>query len=73
VRDYIKQLEDRRVISESRSQWRNPIRALKKPNGEIRIVSNLIALNNIVKKDSFEIPEMRRLIDKVVVRIFNSN
>lgn len=47
---HLENLEKRKVIRESSSRWRNPVKAIVKPNGEIRLVSNLIALNSIVEK-----------------------
>lgn len=65
IRDTEKHLEDlmnRKVIRESNSEWRNPIRALRKPNGDIRLVSNLIALNDIVEKDNYKLANIRDVI-----------
>jgi hypothetical protein len=42
---YLEDLERIKVIKRSSSVWRNPIRALEKPDGTIRLVSHLIALN----------------------------
>ncbi|KAF9761575.1 hypothetical protein NGRA_2552 [Nosema granulosis] len=47
---YLDDLKNRGVIRRSRSVWRNPIRAIKKPNGGIRLLSNLKALNDLVEK-----------------------
>lgn len=58
---YLKDLLDRKEIRKSDSQWRNPDRFIEPPNGSLRLVSNLIALNDIVRKDSFEIPTMREI------------
>ncbi|KRH92835.1 putative transposable element, partial [Pseudoloma neurophilia] len=44
-------LIDRKISRRSNSQWRNPIRFIEKPDGNLRLVSNLMALNDIVKKD----------------------
>jgi hypothetical protein len=60
--DYIRDLEDRKVIRRSDSDWRNPIRALLKPSGEIRLVSNFIALNDLVEKDPYELRNIRDVI-----------
>ncbi|MGL5707771.1 MAG: hypothetical protein ACRDDF_05845 [Aeromonas sp.] len=53
--EYIKDLEKRGVIRRSISQWRNPIRAIEKPDGKIRLVSNFMALNDLVEKDCYEL------------------
>ena len=60
--DYIKSLETRGVIRKSKSEWRNPMRAIEKPNGEVRIVSNLMALNDLVVKDPYKIGNIRDVI-----------
>jgi hypothetical protein len=48
--DYLRDIERRDIIRKSRSDWRNPIRMLEKPNSDIRIVSNTIVLNELVEK-----------------------
>ncbi|KAF9756190.1 Transposon Tf2-9 polyprotein, partial [Nosema granulosis] len=60
--EYIKSLEKRNIIRRSISEWRNPIRAIEKPNGDVRLVSNLIALNDIVEKDPYELSNIRDVI-----------
>ena len=56
---HLEDLERRGVIRESTSSWRNPVRAIRKPNGDIRLVSNLIALNDIVEKDEYKLENIR--------------
>ncbi len=60
--EYIRGLEKRNIIRRSTSDWRNPIRALEKPDGGIRLVSNLMALNDIVEKDPYELASIRDVI-----------
>lgn len=55
-------LEDRGIIRRSESQWRNLTRMIRKVNGGIRIVINLMALNDLTVKDSYQIPEIRKII-----------
>lgn len=55
-------LERRKIIRRSNSQWRNPIRSLPKPDGGIRLVRNLMALNYLVKKDLYNIASIRDVI-----------
>lgn len=62
----IESLEKRGVIRKSDSQWRNPIRALEKPDGSVRLVSNLMCLNDLTEKDSYTIPEMKRIVEATV-------
>ena len=59
---YIKLLESRGTICRSTSKWRNPIRALRKQNGTIRLVSNLMALNDLGEKDEYGLANIRDII-----------
>ncbi|EQB60915.1 krab-a domain-containing protein [Vairimorpha apis BRL 01] len=58
----MKDLENRKVIRRSKSEWRNPIRAIQKPNGEVRIICNFIGLNDLVEKDPYELSNMRDIV-----------
>lgn len=61
--EYIKDLEDRKIIRKSDLVWRNPIRAIEKPDGKgIRLVSNLMGLNDLVEKDPYGLPNIRDII-----------
>lgn len=60
--EYLKDLEKRGIIRKSHSAWRNPIRALEKPDGSIRIVSNLMCLNDMVEKDPYELRNIREIV-----------
>jgi len=59
----LENMEKRKIIRRSESKWRNPIRALDKGDGvNVRIVSNLMALNDLVEKDPYGIPNIRDVI-----------
>ena len=62
---YIEELVKRDVLDYSNSEWRNPMRALMKPNGEVRVVMNLISLNDLVRKDPYELPNIRDIVRSV--------
>lgn len=62
TKEYFKDLEERGMTRRSNSEWRNPIRAIQKPNGNVRVVSNLMALNKLVEKD---LTELRNIIDVI--------
>lgn len=62
--EHLKNLERRCVIRRSNSEWRNPIRALQKPNGGIRLVSNFIALNDLCEKDPYKLKNIREVINE---------
>lgn len=53
TRAHLENLERRKIIRRSKSVWRNPIRAIEKPDKGIRLVSNLMALNDLVEKDPY--------------------
>lgn len=60
--EHLEDLKKRKVIRESTSLWRNPKISIEKPNGEIRLVSNLIALNDIVEKDKYQLANIREIV-----------
>lgn len=62
TKKYLEILERRKIVRRSKSRWRNPIRAIEKPDGEVRIVGNLIGLNDLVEKDPYELPIMKQKI-----------
>ncbi|WUR03409.1 reverse transcriptase [Vairimorpha necatrix] len=59
---HLEDLEKRNVIKRSTSEWRNPIKPIVKPDGSIRLVSNLMALNDLVEKDPYELCNIRDII-----------
>jgi hypothetical protein len=61
-KEFLDDLEIRGVIRRSTSEWRNPIKAIEKPNGGIRLVSNLIGLNDLVEKDPYELPLIKDIL-----------
>lgn len=52
----------RGIIRKSESNWRNPIRFIKKPYGGLRLVVNMIALNDLVAKDPYKIRNMKEIL-----------
>lgn len=62
IQKYSGSLEGRNVLRPSKSQWRNSIRFLQKPNGSMRMASNPCGLNDIVKKNAYKIPYLRDVI-----------
>lgn len=50
VEIHLKNFLNRRIIRKSNNQWRNPIRFIENLDRNIRLVGNLMALNDIVKK-----------------------
>lgn len=60
------------VIEKSMSSWRNPIVAVKKPDGNIRVCLDARKLNNITKKDRLLTPNVFDAINSIPsdVKIF---
>lgn len=44
AQDHINSLLKNKIIRESQSNWRNPIRFIEKSSGDVRLVVNLIKL-----------------------------
>jgi hypothetical protein len=63
LREYPNSLERGGTIRPSNSQWRTPIRAIEKPNDGVRLVSNLMRLNDLAKKDTYRLLGVRRIIE----------
>lgn len=64
AKETIKKLEKAKYIEPSSSSWFNPIRPVPKLSGAVRITCNMQFLNNIVKDDKYNIPNIQRIIDK---------
>lgn len=60
--EYLRKLELKGIIRKSESQWRNPVRFIGKPNGDVRLVLNLIALNDLVIIDGLQIANMNEIL-----------
>lgn len=60
------------VIEKSMSSWRNPIVAVKKPDGSIRVCLDARKLNNVTKKDRLLTPNVFEAINSIPsdVKIF---
>ncbi|KAI4293299.1 hypothetical protein PAPHI01_2573 [Pancytospora philotis] len=65
TRTAIAKLERANIIRRSESLWRNPIRPVLKPDGSVRICTNLIKLNTLVAADPYTIPLMSAIIEKM--------
>ncbi|MGL5691643.1 MAG: reverse transcriptase family protein, partial [Bacteroidales bacterium] len=64
LKEHLQNLERRCIIRRSASEWRNPIRAIQKPKGGLRLVSNFIALNDLCEKDPYELKNIREVINE---------
>lgn len=61
-REYIEGLLQRKIIRKSESLWRSHIRCVAKPDGGVRVVSNLICLNTHLIKDPYQIADIKEVI-----------
>lgn len=59
---YIRDLEERKINRRPEISWRNPIRAIEKPNGGVRLVSNFMTPNGLCEKNPYELNNMRDVI-----------
>ena len=50
------------IIRKFNDDWINPIRFIEKLKEEVRLVSNLMVLNILVRKEPFKIKNMREVI-----------
>lgn len=61
-------LEKRNIVEKVDSQatkWRNPKGAMKKQNGQVRFVINVMALKDLVEKDSYKLNTMKEVIQAI--------
>lgn len=50
------------ILRKPRSEWKNPVRFLEKPNGDISLVVNMMALNDLVRKDVYSIQSIKDVL-----------
>lgn len=65
TRESIEKLLKAEIICKSESSWRNPIHPVVKPDGSVRICTNLIMLNSFVSSDLYTLPLMPDIIEKM--------
>lgn len=53
------------IIKPSYSEWSNPIVMIKKPNGKYRFCLDFRKVNNVSKKNTYPIPNMCGILDKL--------
>lgn len=65
VNKEIGSLKAKGYIRDSTSKWRSPIRPVLKPDGTVRMCMNMMALNELVKKDNEDIPRIEDILDNL--------
>lgn len=67
AKEALKQLLRADYVSEVKeyTNWLNPIRLVKKPNGKIRFFLDLRGLNEMVKQDTYPIPTIANITDSI--------
>ena len=53
------------IIRPSVSPWNSPLLLVKKKDNSVRFVCDFRALNNVTKKDSYPLPQVRDVLDKM--------
>jgi len=51
-------------IEPSASDWCNPLRPVLKPDGSVRLTSNMQFLNNIVEDNNYTVPHIEKIIER---------
>lgn len=65
VSSQVQQMLDNGIIRPSSSPWNAPVILVKKKDGSMRFVCDFRGLNNATKKDSYPLPHIRDVIDKM--------
>ena len=65
VQDEIKAMLDMGVIEESHSDWSSPVVLVPKPNGTVRFCVDYRKVNAVSKFDSYPMPRIDELLDRL--------
>ena len=65
IRVQIEQMLENRIIRPSNSPWASRVILVQKKDGSLRFAIDYRALNDVTKKDSYPIPEMKDILDKL--------
>lgn len=65
IRAEITKLLESGILEKTNSPWSNPVLAIPKPDGSIRLVADMRKVNQCTVSDSYPIPRVDDLIDKV--------
>ena len=65
VNKQIQEMLENGIIRPSSSPWNSPIILVKKKDGTMRFVCDFRGLNDVTKKDTYPLPHIRDVIDKM--------
>ena len=65
ISDQVQQMLDNGIIRPSSSPWNAPVILVKKKDDSMRFVCDFRGLNDVTKKDSYPLPHIRDVIDKM--------
>ena len=65
VDEQVKEMYKNNIIRKSCSPWNAPILLVKKKDQSVRFVCDFRALNDITKKDTYPLPQIKDVIDKM--------
>ena len=65
VSNQVQQMLDNGIIRPSSSPWNAPVILVKKKDDSMRFVCDFRGLNDVTKKDSYPLPHIRDVIDKM--------
>ena len=65
VEEQVREMLKNGIIRPSSSPWNSPIILVKKKDNSMRFVCDFRGLNNVTKKDTYPLPHIRDIIDKM--------
>ena len=65
VEDQVQEMLRNGIIRPSSSPWNSPVILVRKKDNSLRFVCDFRGLNNVTKKDTYPLPHIRDIIDKM--------
>lgn len=65
LKEMLKDLENRRIIESSNSDWAFPIVLVETKDGNIRLCVDYREINNCIKQDSYPIPTINTILESL--------
>ena len=72
VRQLLKDMMEKKVISPSKSPWASPIVPVQKKDGSTRFCVDCWKVNEVTRKDAYPIPRIDKILDTLAGAIFFS-